>query len=58
MNPKKSANSSVDSIAFINVFLGLGEGIYTQDKKQTYEYWQFKIWRYNALKGCEQRDSL
>lgn len=25
------------SIAFIRVFLGLGEGIYTQDKKQAYE---------------------
>lgn len=38
MNPKKSASSIVDSIAFINVFLGLGEGIYTQDKNKTYEY--------------------
>ena len=42
----------------IRVLLGLDEGIYTQDKKQTYESWQFEIWRYNALKGCEHRDSL
>ena len=32
-HPKKNINS----IAFIRVFLGLDEGIYTQDKKQTYE---------------------
>ncbi len=34
MNPKKN----IRSIVFIRVFLGLDEGIYTQDKKQAYDY--------------------
>ena len=33
MNHKKNINA----IAFIRVFLGLSEGIYTQDKKHEYE---------------------
>ena len=55
MKPKKSASSIVASIAFIWVFLGLDEGIYTQDKKQTDEHWQFEIWRYNTAKGCNPK---
>ena len=29
---------NINSITFICMFLGLSEGIYTQDKKQSYDY--------------------